>query len=86
MNLLGYICGELAVDRCEVISRRRDRLLIEKRKIVICALRLMNWSFCKIGREIKRDHTTVSYLYKSTSDKEKKVAEIIAMSWRKYGK
>lgn len=85
MNLVNFICGELAIDKCEITSPRRDRLLVEKRKIAVYVLRLMGWSFSKIGRELKRDHTTVSYLYKSAGEKEREAAEIIVMLWGKHG-
>lgn len=79
--LLNWLCGELAVDKAELLSKRRDDRLVESRKVIVCFLRDLGWSYPAIAKHLKRDHTSIINLHKKSDDFTREWAEMLRTKW-----
>jgi hypothetical protein len=71
-RVLREIAEEHGITCAEIVGDRRIRAVVEARQAVMRALadRLPDWSIARIGRFLRRDHTTVLHALK-TADKPK---------------
>ena len=62
MALLDTICDYFNVDKAEMLSERRARVITDKRHVAMwCYKKLTPYTYPQIGRIFNRDHTTVGY-------------------------
>ena len=62
MTLLDLICDYFSVDKAEMLSERRARVITDKRHVAMwCYKKLTPYTYPQIGRIFNRDHTTVAY-------------------------
>lgn len=79
--MIGWLCGELNVDKAELLSQRRGVKLVQARKVVICFLRDLGWSYLEIGRTLKRNHTSVINLHHKSDVFTHEWAETLRTKW-----
>ena len=65
------ICKSYKWDINEILSPRRQELLVEKRKIIAGILRKKGYSFPKIGYAMNRDHSSIINLLNPKKEKKK---------------
>lgn len=61
MDIIDY-CVKYEVDKCILLSKRRNALLVEKRKLIAKELREKGLSYPQIGKLLNRHHTTIMHL------------------------
>ena len=70
-DTLDWVCGELGVSRELFLSRRREKPVATKRRIIFLFFRLLGKSTVWMERYLKRDHTTMCVAIKKTTDDDK---------------
>lgn len=79
--MLNWLCGELEVDKAELLSKRRFADLVGKRRVAACFFREFGKSFPQIGEMLNRDHSTVVHLVQTITDKELEQSEYLVRKW-----
>jgi DNA-binding CsgD family transcriptional regulator len=66
-RILRAIAEEHEIKCVEILGDRRMQLVVKARQAVMCALvdQLPDWSIARIGRFIRRDHTTILHALKT---------------------
>ena len=71
-KLMFEICLELKITPNDVVSPKRVNVLLDARRIFVRRARdELKTSFPRIGRCLKRDHTTCVYTYHGRRDRDK---------------
>lgn len=77
-DTLDWVCGELGVSRELFLSRRREKPIATKRRIIFLFFRLMGKSTVWMQMFLKRDHTTMCVaINKSTDDEKARACELV---------
>ena len=61
---LNKLCAEFEIDKCIVLSSRRDLPTVKKRAAIAKRLREAGLSLPKIGKLLNRHHTSIMNLLK----------------------
>ena len=80
-NVLNWLCGELEVDKAELLSNRRHGWLVAKRRIAVCFFWELGKGYSETARILNRDHTSIMHLYRTASNKDKDTAVFLAERW-----
>lgn len=62
MDIIVELCVKYEVDKCELLSKRRDSKIVEKRRLIAQELRDRGLSYPAIGKLLNRHHTTIMSL------------------------
>ena len=77
-DTLDWVCGELGVTRELFLSRRREKPIATKRRIIFLFFRLLGKSTVWMQMYLKRDHTTMCVaINKSTDDDRARACELV---------
>ena len=77
-DTLDWVCGELGVTRELFLSRRREKQIATKRRIIFLFFRLLGKSTVWMQMYLKRDHTTMCVaINKSTDDDRARACELV---------
>lgn len=64
MKTFEELCAETGFSKNNILSRRRNRELVDARQLIAAKLHGYGLSFGAIGRVMNRDHTSIMHLCK----------------------
>lgn len=63
-KVLRFYCGKYNVYKDVLLSKRRDKVLVDIRQKIAKDLREKGYSYSDIGRILNRDHSSIMHLIK----------------------
>lgn len=80
-DVLNWLCGELEVDKAELLSDRRFGWLVAKRRTAVCFFRALGKGYNETARILNRDHSSIIHLWRTASDQDRDIAVFFAERW-----
>lgn len=77
-----FACEELEVDRADIISGSRAPDICSARKVVYCFLRLIGWSYNRIGQSLGKSHQAVANGVRTATKLELLASTYILTNWK----
>lgn len=61
-ELLKKFCGQYDVQKDDLLSKKRDKRLVNIRQAISSKLRSEGWTYPRIGKLLHRHHTSIMHL------------------------